>query len=65
MQDINDAAQNNVQSHQPQQPSKGNKPVETLWDGSVKMAIFANQREKRVFHTLQKPDVSTPISMAT
>ncbi|MEW7986883.1 MAG: hypothetical protein AB2765_07850 [Candidatus Thiodiazotropha endolucinida] len=26
-------------------PQHGNKPVETLWDGPIKMAIFENRKE--------------------
>lgn len=44
---------------QNQAPSKGNKPVETLWDGSIKMAIFANQRDNGVTYSTEMGRIYT------
>ena len=41
------------------QDSKGNKPVDTLWDGSIKMAIFKNQRENGVSYSTEPGRIYT------
>jgi len=52
--------QNQTNANQQQQPpSKGNAPAETLWDGSLKVAIFRNERENGTSFSLESGRIYT------
>ena len=50
---------NSQQQQSPQQQNRGNKPVDTIRDGSLKVAIFKNQRENGVSFSLEAGRVYT------
>lgn len=51
--DYQSAPQSAQSQPQEQSQGKGNKPVETLRDGAIKMAIFENQRENGVSYSIE------------
>ena len=40
-------------------PPKGNAPIDTLWDGSLKLAIFRNQRENGFSYSMEPGRIYT------
>ena len=59
MSDSNTSDQKVSQSQGSEGVKRGNAPAETLWDGSLKVAIFRNERENRVIYSLEPGRIYT------